>query len=243
MLLKAITENQLQGQIITLQGTVIQLLGDALRTGRLDDINKLYNATELAREGSLAALQGQYQRMLQSAPMKRPMAIRRISSQPSVASGRKSLPPLSKAKTAITQTTINDSPDDPLFCRYSYDLQRDGRIPLAPGFLPGGDSSCRACGAMLEIEPGRAWKITKEVVRERIATADYDEEVVEDRIYLVSNRFVIKCHRSSGGYACAICARFRDKDILLDSPQSLIRHVWQKHDVEEYQDPDIREIG
>jgi hypothetical protein len=236
----AITENQLQGQIITLQGTVIQLLDEALRTGRLENINKLYNATELAREGSLAALQGQYQRMLQAAPIKRPVTIRRTSSQPSIASDRKSLPPPSKAKTAIT---VNGSPEDPLFCRYSYDLQRDNRLSLVPEFLLGGNNSCRACGAILEIEPGRAWKITKEVVRERVSTAEYDEEVVEDRVYLISNRFIIKCHRSSGGFACALCARYRDKDTLLESPQGLVRHIWNKHDTEEYLDPDIREIG
>jgi hypothetical protein len=224
-----------------LQGSVIQLLNDALRTGRLDNINKLYNATELAREGSLAALQGQYQRMLQATPMKRPMPIRRVSSQPSVASGRKSLPPISKAKTAIT--SVNDSLDDPLFCRYSYDLQRDGGIGLMPSFLPGGDSSCRACGAYLEIQPGRAWKITKEVVREKVSMPEYDEEVIEDRIFMINNRFIIKCHRSSGGYACVLCARYRDKDILVETPEALVRHVWSKHTAEEYQDPDISEVG
>ncbi|KIW07213.1 hypothetical protein, variant 2 [Verruconis gallopava] len=233
-----ITQNQLQGQIITLQGTVIQLLDEALRTGRIENINKLYNATELARDGSIAALQGQYQRMLQAAPIQRPPTVRRISSQPSVVSAsRKSLPAPSKAKT------FADTVDDPLFCRYSYDLQRDNRLALDKEFLSGGGCSCFVCGVLLDVEPGRAWKITKEHVRDRIVTPDYDEEIIEDRIYLVNNRFVIKCHRANGGFACVLCARYREKDTLLESAQGLIRHIWNKHDASEYQDPDIQEIG
>lgn len=243
----AITENQLQGQIITLQGTVIGLLENAVYTGRLDNIGKLYNASELAREGSLTALQQQYQRMSQAAPIQRPMAIRRISSNPTVTSKQqKSLPPASHAGSAVAKrapSVLNDSPDEPLFCKYSYELQRDGRQPLEAAFLPGGSNDCRACGALLEVEQGRAWKVNREVVREKVSTPEYDEEIVEDRTYLINNRFIIKCHRGAGGFACVLCARYRDKDTLLESPAGLVRHVWQKHEVEEYQDPDIREIG
>jgi hypothetical protein len=56
-----------------------------LYTGRLDDINKLYNASEFAREGSVRALRDQYQRMLQAAPIRRPEGpVRRISSTPTL---------------------------------------------------------------------------------------------------------------------------------------------------------------
>jgi len=95
----------------------------------------------------------------------------------------------------------------------------------------------------LDIEPGRAWKIIKEILHERISTPEYDDEVIEERNYLVGNRFVIKSHRENGGFACVLCYRNRDKDTLLESPQGLVRHVWQKHEAEEYSDPDIQEIG
>jgi len=126
---------------------------------------------------------------------------------------------------------------DDLFCRYSYDLQRDARLPLES------TNHCGDCGAIFEIEAGRAWRITREVCKERISTADYDEEIVEDRTYLVSNRFIIKCHRPNGQYACALCFRFRDKDTLCDSPRTLIRHVQVKHTADEYLDADIKEVG
>lgn len=99
-----LAQTQLQGQIITLQGTVIKMLEEALYTGEPPDIRKLYNASEFAREGSMRALRDQYQRMLQSAPIdqramlpapgpghggrapsRRPIApVRRISSTPSL---------------------------------------------------------------------------------------------------------------------------------------------------------------
>ncbi|KAK3402692.1 hypothetical protein B0T20DRAFT_398909 [Sordaria brevicollis] len=101
-----LAQTQLQGQIITLQGTVIKMLEEALYTGEPPDIRKLYNASEFAREGSMRALRDQYQRMLQQAPIDqralpapgpgpgyggraasrpRPVApVRRISSTPSL---------------------------------------------------------------------------------------------------------------------------------------------------------------
>lgn len=237
----AITENQLQGQIITLQGTVIGLLDEALRTGRLDNINKLYNATELARDGSLAALQGQYQRMLQAAPIQRPMTIRRISSQPSVQSGaRRPLPPpsqtLSKSKTvAVTPPASNG--EEPLFCPYSIDLQRDVRIPVQ------NVSNCSDCGSLFDLEQGHAWKVFKEVVRERISTADYDEEIMEDRSYLITNRFFAKSHSPNGEYACVLCARYRPGDYVCRNTRQLVKHIQERHTAEEFADPDIKEIG
>jgi len=80
-----ITQNQLQSQVIMLQSTVINLLEGALHTGRIEDINKLYNASEFARDGSIRALRDQYQRMLQAAPVQRPHGpVRRISSTPAL---------------------------------------------------------------------------------------------------------------------------------------------------------------
>lgn len=268
-----ITQNQLQGQIITLQSTVIGLLEDALYTGRIADINKLYNASELARDGSIAALKQQYQRMLEKAPVRRGMRIpllRRTSSTPMM----KSLPPATSRGGSVANATNGDvetevrtkkaetfgpegprsevreirddffSADGPLFCRYAVYLQDEPRMLLASGFAPGCSNRCPECNTFVNVEQGRAWKIVKETVREKISTPDYDEEQVEERTYLIGNRFVIKCHREKMGFACVLCARFRERDTILESAQGLVRHVWQKHSVEEYEsDPDIRDIG
>lgn len=277
----AITQNQLQGQIITLQSTVINILEDALYTGRIADINKLYNASELARDGSIAALQQQYQRMLEAAPLRqgmRPPLLRRTSSTPTMkplpAPERTQPSRTSKSKrfvgtagyrdnndvrevhdddadadadadidTAATNATTF-SAEGPLFCRYAMSLQDSVRMPLDPAFSPDGSNRCPKCSAYVAVERGRAWKIVKEIVHEVLSTPNYDEEKIEERTYLLSNRFVIKCHRERGGFACVLCARFRDRDTILASAHGLVKHVWRRHDVDEYEaEPDITEIG
>lgn len=271
----AITQNQLQGQIITLQSTVIRLLEDALYTGRIADINKLYNASELTRDGSIAALQQQYQRMLEAAPMRRGFGaplLRHTSSTPTM----KSFQALAKSRTraiangnhdetkfkeskAFSGTTASEirevqydadaadstfSTEGPLFCRYAASLQHSVRTPLDPAFRPGGSNRCPECSAHITVEQGRSWKVVKEVVHEVVSTPKYDEEQVEERTYLLSNRFVVKCHREWVGFACVLCAQFRDRDTIMESARGLVRHVWQKHDVDEYgAEPDIREVG
>jgi hypothetical protein len=249
---EAITQNQLQGQVITLQSTVIGLLEDALYTGRIADINKLYNASELAREGSISALQGQYQRLLQQAPLRRPMAnVRRISSTPTLLSNKsrpqKSLTfpmaaPSTKGPGTVVEKSSSVDTSGPLFCRYSSELQRDAELKLHGAFGPDGNNSCPACQTKLAIEQGRAWKITKEILHERISTPEYDDEIIEERTFLIGNRFVIKSHRENGGFACLLCYRNRDRDTILESAQGLVKHVWQKHEAEEYNDADIKEI-
>ena len=87
---------------------------------------------------------------------------------------------------------------------------------------------------LLELK-GRAWKITKTIVLETKRMEEYDEEVVEDRIFLIRNRYVIKCHRQYGGFACVLCARNRDVDTVCESAEGLVRHVWQRHEAEEYE--------
>jgi hypothetical protein len=271
----AITQNQLQSQVITLQGTVINLLQDALYTGRLDNINKLYNASEFAREGSINALQAQYQRMLQEAPLRRPIGpVRRISSTPSMKSGPRSVKPRS-TRTEKTVTEVQVEKDEvveeksvipvpagvngsivketaalsvadhsgPLFCRYALDLQ-EADMPLEVCFSHGGSGACPYCGTKIATEPGRAWKIEKEVVHQRIRRKDYDDEVIEQRTFLVNNRFIIKSHREKAGFACLLCYRHRDRDTICESAAGLVKHLWQRHEVEEYNsDPDIREAS
>ncbi|KAL2148454.1 hypothetical protein VTH82DRAFT_2374 [Thermothelomyces myriococcoides] len=58
-----VAQTQIQSQIILLQGSVIKLLEEALLTGKMPDINRLYNISEFARDGSIRALRDQYQRL------------------------------------------------------------------------------------------------------------------------------------------------------------------------------------
>jgi hypothetical protein len=116
-------------------------------------------------------------------------------------------------------------------------------MPIGRDFEASGNCQCRDCGFVVDIVPGRAWKVTKGVLRQQMETGDYYEEVVTDQIFSIRNRFIVKCHRPSGGYACVLCARYRDKDTLLESPQGLVRHIQNKHEIHEYNDPDIIEIG
>jgi hypothetical protein len=127
--------------------------------------------------------------------------------------------------------------DDPLFCPYSIDLQRDVRIPVQTL------SHCDDCGSIFDLEQGRAWKVCKEVVRERISTADYDEEIMEDRSYLITNRFFVKCHSPKGEYSCVLCARYRPGDYVCKNTRQLVKHIQDRHTPEEFEDPDIKEIG
>ncbi|KAM7187991.1 hypothetical protein V8F20_010726 [Naviculisporaceae sp. PSN 640] len=110
-----IAQNQLQSQVITLQSTVIKLLEEAIFTGKPPDMAKLYNASELARIGSVRALRDQAQRMQQSMPINqglrpdrprgRPIGlIRRTSSTPSLRS--------SITSTSTTSSTSSSSSSD-----------------------------------------------------------------------------------------------------------------------------------
>lgn len=144
---------------------------------------------------------------------------------------------------ATTAADSTFSSEGPLFCRYATSLQNSVRLPLDPAFSPNGSNRCPECSTYVVVERGHAWKIVKEVVHEVLSTPEYDEEQIEERTYLLSNRFVVKCHRERVGFACVLCARFRDRDTIVASAQGLVKHVWRRHDVNEYEaEPDIREI-
>ena len=46
---------------------------------------------------------------------------------------------------------------------------------------------------------------------------------------------MVKCHRERVGFACVLCARYHERDTIVGSVQGLVRHVWQKHNVDEYE--------
>ena len=131
----------------------------------------------------------------------------------------------------------------PLFCRYALDLQRTSE-PLEERFRPGGPLACPACGTRVEVRFGRSWRVSREVLREGADERRLEDAAVEERTYLLGNRFVVKCHREQAGFACVLCARYRDKDTVCATADGLVKHVWRSHEVGEYEDDvDIREVG
>ncbi|KAL1602215.1 hypothetical protein SLS59_004902 [Nothophoma quercina] len=224
----AITENQLQAQIIALQQTVITVLQDALYSDRQltrADMAKLVAASNSAREGSLKALQDQQARLSSHASQHS----RSPSPQRSIAA-----PPKRSSQSLV------DTPDT-LFCRYSLDLQYVPSKPLAASMAPGGSCECPACGLRLDVTGDDFWMIGKRTPI-TVIEQGYKSEVLETREFRLGQRFAVKCHTPDGEYACVICARNRDVDAICRNVESLVKHVGTYHEVEELErEVDLRE--
>ncbi|KAH7233441.1 hypothetical protein BKA59DRAFT_560232 [Fusarium tricinctum] len=215
-----VTENKLQAQVIALQQTVINVLQDALYNGRqLDraDMARLIAASDAARDGSLGALRQQRQRLMDDeVPMPPP---------------QQALPPPKRAPTVIR--------DDPLYCRYALDLQSDSERPLSSSFVPHGDRLCPACDVFLDVEDDDGWAIGKTAPR-WITENGYKREIDEELEFHVDPRFVVKCHTPEGEFACVLCTRFRDEDVLCPTADTLINHIGREHTVPEMErEPDF----
>ncbi|KAK6073312.1 hypothetical protein SCUP515_06924 [Seiridium cupressi] len=206
-----ITENRLQAQVIALQQTVINVLQDALYSGRqLDsyDMSKLIAASNAARDGSLDALRQQRQRQT--------LAIEG--------------PPPQGFPSPRRASTVMDV--EPLYCRYALDLQYVRNKPLAATFAPGGSCRCPECGVRLDVESDDFWEIDKRAPR-LVADGRYEREVIEEREFHLGQRFVVKCHTPDGEFACVICTRHRDRDAICPTVKSLVNHVGKYHDIGE----------
>lgn len=235
-------------------------------TGQPPDISRLYNTSEFAREGSIRALRDQYQRLLQAAPLqpqprpRPPGLVRRISSTPSLTSRystESGWGPRRSARNAITYDR-----GGPLFCRFAEAVQRGRSLDsctTASTVSSSASVRCAACGVTVGAgdgdDPARAgsWRIEKEVAIRCLPAGEgrrYSREsdgVVEDivvRSFLLTRRFVFKCHREDSGYACYLCFCCGDRDTLCRSEESLVSHVASKHSISQYAgDEDIRELG
>ncbi|KAK0614583.1 hypothetical protein B0T14DRAFT_311306 [Immersiella caudata] len=237
---------QLQSAVITLQQTVINVLEEALYSGRPPDISKLYNASEFARQGSVRALRDQYRRMLESssapsgAARRPPGPIRRISSTSALDDRRRALPPVPEAPSQ----SYSSSESGPLFCPAAADLQSSSSLPLQEILAPSvkDEFICGICQAELESHP---WRIEVDLpIKHRYKPDKHEEvEVVEIRTFSLTGRFLAKCHRPGGGYACWLCARFRERDTICESVEGLVRHIKGKHGIGEVEgDADVREV-
>ncbi|KZM20208.1 uncharacterized protein EKO05_0001111 [Ascochyta rabiei] len=222
----AITENQLQAQIIALQQTVITVLQDALYNDRQltrSDMAKLVAASNSAREGSLRALQDQQQRLSSHSSNRSPSPQRSIAAPPKRSS-----------------TSLVDASDQ-LFCRYSLDLQYVPNKPLAASMAPGGSCECPACGIRLDVTGEDFWMIGKRTPL-TIIEKGYETDIMETREFCLGQRFAVKCHTPDGEYACVICSKNRDVDAICRNVESLVKHVGTYHEVEELErEVDLRE--
>ncbi|KAF2791658.1 hypothetical protein K505DRAFT_326689 [Melanomma pulvis-pyrius CBS 109.77] len=213
-----LTENQLQAQIIALQQTVIHVLQEALYNDRpltRADQAKLIAASNAAREGSLDALRQQQLRLGVEAPPQRALTAPK------------------RASTIIEA--------EPLFCRYSLDLQYIQNKPLAASFAPGEDCHCPACGLRLAVTSDDFWQIGKRTPI-LVSEGGYEKEIMETREFHLGQRFVIKCHTADGEYACVLCNKHRDVDAICRSVEALVNHVGNFHEVDELErEVDLRE--
>lgn len=146
------------------------------------------------------------------------------------------------------QKALTFNKPGPLFCAYAEDLQRTSR-PLDRGMMGRGSlGPCPACGAVIaDGDRRRSYNIVKKVVRQRVSRGPAEGaevvEIAQDRTYLLTDRFIVKCHREGVGFACYLCFQHRDRDALCKGVESLVTHVLDKHDVFEYEgDPDIRDV-
>jgi hypothetical protein len=215
-----VTENRLQAQVIALQQTVINMLQDALYSGRtLDriDMAKLIAASNAARDGSLDALRQQRQRQL--------LAIE----------GPAPLPQALPQPPPKRYSQVLDA--EPLYCRYALDLQYVRNKPLAVSFAPGGNCRCPECGIRLDAAADDVWEIDKRTPARRVVAGNHDERgtttVLEAREFRLGQRFVVKCHTPDGEFACVLCSRHRDRDAICPSVRALVNHVGRFHDVRE----------
>ncbi|KAK4443815.1 hypothetical protein QBC34DRAFT_361363 [Podospora aff. communis PSN243] len=236
---------QLQSAIITLQQTVISVLEEALYSGQPPDVAKLYNASEFARQGSVRALRDQYRRMLEasSAPSgaarRPPGPIRRISSTSALDDRRRALPPAEASSHSGSQSDAGR----PLFCPAAVDLQQSS-LPLQEILSPASteDFICATCHMELESHP---WRVEMDLPIKHHYNPQKNEEVevVEIRTFALTGRFLAKCHRPGGGYACWLCVKYRERDTVCESVEGLVRHVKGKHVIGEVEgDADVREV-
>lgn len=154
-----VAENKLQAQIVQLQQTVINVLQDALYSGReltQSDLTRIMAAQNAAREGSLDALEERSERMLAQREAQgqvrqppdrliedRKARERRQSMLPAAKPVYRSTSPVRRAQTLPIAA-------NKLFCRYSDDLQRSSRA-LDCAFDPSGTGLCPACDTRLRV--------------------------------------------------------------------------------------------
>jgi hypothetical protein len=127
-----------------------------------------------------------------------------------------------------------------LFCIYAKDLQHNPRLHLADAYKPDGDHKCPFCRSHVSIQPGKAWELVVEGYKKK---DEHGHRKIAPRTFRIRNRFIVKCHRERGGFACVLCARFKESDTVCRGIEALMDHLWREHSSEELErDGDIVEV-
>jgi hypothetical protein len=238
-----LAQNQLQAQIILIQQTVIATYQECFalshtHTPSAHHLSQLLQATRAARAASTAALTELYQRLSPDLGHHRQRVpdayLTPPSSSPTNPARREKE---SRWRHWKPHHWLGQShPPRSLFCPYARDLQQHANQPLAAAYLSGGDGHCPCCRTHIPIQAGKVWELALEDPEHRHGS--------HWRTFILKPRFVIKCHRDTGGFACYLCSTRRKFDTACEDVTDLIEHVWQEHSASDVLgDQDIYEIG
>ncbi|KAG9187724.1 hypothetical protein G6011_05595 [Alternaria panax] len=117
--------------------------------------------------------------------------------------------PKPKPTPAFATTPPSSRYSTRLFCVYAKDLQLNPKFHLADTYRPGGTGNCPFCRTHITVRPGKAWEIVVDGYSRNLGQGFGK---IASRTFRIRNRFIVKCHRDSGGFACVLCARFKASD-------------------------------
>ncbi|KAF2000724.1 hypothetical protein P154DRAFT_193549 [Amniculicola lignicola CBS 123094] len=247
-----LAQNQLQSQIILMQQAIISAYQNCNKKHGYHSVDLERHLAELlktarrTRAASIEALDKQYWRLHDGRELRETKEVvvrpRSHSRGRSVYLGSTTSEGPTKTHDLVVRTrsksrgresihgSVSSRRADPLFCIYARDLQDYADQRLCDSYQPDGDGSCPYCRCHIYFKPTKAWQVVKEDGR-------------GERSFLVENRFIVKCHREGGGFACALCRRFGDVDTACEDVGSLVDHVWREHEIGELiKEEDILEI-
>lgn len=230
-----LAQNQLQAQIIAMQQAIISVYQSGNGEHSRRHLANLVQSAHAARAASKKVLADLFFRMIAEAETPRiPGAFPLSSSSTNELVIRARSKSRSRTKRQDDASILSDRSDTlrRLFCPYAIDLQRHLDQPLAHSYLEGGDGRCPYCRTDLHTRPRKAWELVLEDGRRNSGKA-----------FLIGNRFVVKSHRETGGFACVLCNRFSNHDTVCSEIAELLDHVWKEHKAEELEaDKDVRQI-
>ncbi|KAF2101101.1 hypothetical protein NA57DRAFT_55163 [Rhizodiscina lignyota] len=228
---------ELLEQKVRFQQNVIKILQDAAASGRSSygqiDTAALARASEIAREGSIEALNRQYYRLLDPGPR-----TRAILAPPSSYGDIPSRSHSSSTRGAGSEYLSEASRYPPsnrtlLFCPHGSMLQQSFDAAVIDLFASHGSHRCDECNAVIRMEPNAAL---------RICTSGRNEGY-ERRKFHILTKFFLKCHRPCSEFACALCCRIYGVITIRPDEESLARHLRDHSSQELSGDIDIEELS
>lgn len=144
----------------------------------------------------------------------------------------KGRPELSDFETRSARSHDTRTESESLYCSYARDLDRHRSQQLSPSIAEASTPSCPDCRRTLHLSPGKTWEVLK-------------KDTGYERCFQVSNRFVVKCHRSGpdAGYACILCSKANDDVTICGDVKALVKHMCEDHKSSEFKaEEDITEV-